>query len=248
MLCLEGTVDVISRSEWGGIPVQLSKMPVPQRDVFIHHTADYGPPEFTVEAESRYLRRIERFHTNNRGFIAIAYSFIVMPSGRAYEGRGWGKGGAHTRGHNRSAHAICVAGHYDKDRPTGQSLNTVGALINLGVHNGSISKGYLVRGHREVGNTSCPGDHLFDQLDRIEEAARAAGEPPPEGDMPILEFWKLEDDPTVWQVVNYHTKRPVHSQDELKALRFAMALRGYPESDRKVKVVPDWLLDGPAEV
>ena len=49
--------------------------------------------------------------------------------GKAYEGRGWGLEGAHTRGYNKEAVAICAIGNFEKEKPSQMLLQTIANLI-----------------------------------------------------------------------------------------------------------------------
>lgn len=43
----------------------------------------------------------------------IGYNFLVGEDGNVYEGRGWGKKGAHTKPYNGKSIGICVIGNYE---------------------------------------------------------------------------------------------------------------------------------------
>lgn len=42
----------------------------------------------------------------------IGYNFIVGEDGNVYEGRGWGKQGAHSKNFNNKSIGICIIGDY----------------------------------------------------------------------------------------------------------------------------------------
>lgn len=147
-------------------------MSVPQADVFVHHTADGGPPGgvgATRAQEAAYMRDVEAFHINSREMRAIAYSFVVMPSGRIYEGRGWGKDGGHTACCNTTSHAICFAGNFQSMKPTEAAIETARGLIVLGQNKGMVTASPRIRGHRDApgASTACPGNNLYARLDEI---------------------------------------------------------------------------------
>lgn len=48
--------------------------------------------------------------------------------------------------------------------PPQNMLDAVQALIAFGVQNGNIDPNYKLLGHRQVRNTECPGDALFDMI------------------------------------------------------------------------------------
>lgn len=167
-------MDVIKRAEWGGEPRRLTSMPTPQADIFVHHDAGAGPPggaRATIAAEDAYMRAVERYHVESRRFAAIAYSFLVFASGRVRVGRGWGKAGAHTYGHNTSSHGVCFVGNFQTARPTKAALRSARELIEQGIERGKVTRRPTIRGHRDVGaeggSTVCPGNHLYAKLDEL---------------------------------------------------------------------------------
>lgn len=141
-------------------------------DVFVHHTADHGPDKNTVDGEHAYLRHIESFHVQTRGYAAIGYSYIIMPSGRVYEGRGWNRKGAHTLDPKDADSdgklvenddiGICFAGTFTKKPPTRRARLAYRMLLRRLRHKGvRIDKTY---GHRHAFATSCPGDAIVKWL------------------------------------------------------------------------------------
>lgn len=44
------------------------------------------------------MRLIQNFHIESKDFDDIGYNFLVTGNGDVYEGRGWDKQGAHTKG------------------------------------------------------------------------------------------------------------------------------------------------------
>lgn len=147
-----------------------------QRGEIVAHTAAGGFPggthttaDDTFANEARLLRNIENFHVNDRGWDGIAYSFLVAPSGRAYEGRGWGQDGSHTETRNSSAYAICFLGHGDQQPATLQAWEGAKHIIRTGLAEGALTPGYIVTGHRDYSRKgkSCPGDLIYPHIGRL---------------------------------------------------------------------------------
>jgi len=145
-------------------------------DEFVHHTADAGPKngaKATVQQEIDYLRSIEAFHmAPGRGYRAIAYSYIIMPSGRVWEGRGFQIVGAHTLDpkdadkdgvlvENRDL-GVCFAGNFQTQQPTKRAILAHTALrARLKLKGVTIDHTYP---HRAAYATSCPGENLVKAL------------------------------------------------------------------------------------
>jgi hypothetical protein len=116
----------------------------------LHHTTG-------TYASAQTVRNIQAFHQGpTRKWADIAYSFLVAPDGTIFEGRGWGKQGAHAKGYNSSSIGIAYIGD-------GRTLPPVEALASIAWLSDEADRrfGTLRRvGHRDVGSTVCPGDAL----------------------------------------------------------------------------------------
>ena len=102
---------IILRGEWGatGGRGEDVSAKLPWGEVVAHTEAGPQRSPASYEVECGWIRAIENFHVNTRGWNGIAYSFLIAPSGRIFEGRGWGRSGAHTEGRNSTAAAFCFA-------------------------------------------------------------------------------------------------------------------------------------------
>lgn len=93
-----GDVQIISRSTWGAQApkTSLADLPNPKR-ITIHHTVLPTLPatasQATEEARMRQIQQGEM--TGSQNFSDIGYHYVIMPSGRIYEGRPNSKKGAH---------------------------------------------------------------------------------------------------------------------------------------------------------
>lgn len=52
-------------------------------------------------------------------------------------------------------------GDFTSHVPNDLAINAVKSLIDCGVKTGRITQNYVLKGHRDVGQTSCPGDKLY---------------------------------------------------------------------------------------
>ncbi|KAF7234407.1 hypothetical protein EG68_11856 [Paragonimus skrjabini miyazakii] len=161
-LCVLSTqaVQIVSRSGWGARAPSSKRQyingPIPY--VIIHHTTG---STCTGESCKRMVRGFQNYHMNTQKWSDIGYSFLVGNDGKVYEGRGWGVVGAHAKGMNSRSVGIAFIGDFTKIQPSSAAINSARELIEEGVKKGKISKNYRVRGHRDVGSTTCPGDRLY---------------------------------------------------------------------------------------
>lgn len=92
----------------------------------------------------------------------LSSSFVAGGDGNIYEGRGWNWQGAHTGGYNSQGYGVSFIGDYMSTLPSQSTVDRVRyQLANCAVGNGRLKSNYIVRGHRDMGSTSCPGDTLY---------------------------------------------------------------------------------------
>jgi len=143
-------MQIRGRHEWGAVPPGRPLTPLnPAKvtDVFIHHTTGAQQPEIQP-----WLRAIQRFHQETRGWNDIGYSYIVDRNGTVWEGRGQNVG-AHTKGYNSRAIGVAYLGDGDGELSEAAQRSFV-ALRDWLAGRYPIR---TVRCHGDVGKTACPG-------------------------------------------------------------------------------------------
>ncbi|XP_007955868.1 N-acetylmuramoyl-L-alanine amidase [Orycteropus afer afer] len=183
------------RCRWGAAPYrgQPTPLKLPLGFLYVHHTYIPAPPCTDFAQCAASMRSMQRFHQDTRGWDDIGYSFVVGSDGYVYEGRGWDRVGAHTRGYNSRGFGVAFVGNYTAELPTEAALRTMrDELPRCALRSGYLRPDYKVLGHRQLVKTECPGDALFNLLrtwprfasDVKPRAARRASwkprrEPPP---------------------------------------------------------------------
>ena len=122
--------------------------------IVVHHSAS---------KQSTTRDQIDRWH-KDRGWSGVGYHYVIESDGSIMMGRPFGKVGAHTKGNNGDSIGVCVVGNYEQiDSMTlGQHQSLVVLLHGLmGQFDLAVDDVY---GHRELGATACPGEHLFKWL------------------------------------------------------------------------------------
>ncbi len=153
-----------SRASWGARAPTCSSPTSPYRAV-IHHSD--SPTVDTVTPEAR-LRSIQAYHMDTRGYCDIAYNYLTSRDARVWTGRGATVLGGHTLGANPGNVANCYIGTYQVDQVTdAQMCNGAGLLAWLHTTYGIPLNRTAVKGHREYGQTDCPGNTLFARLDEM---------------------------------------------------------------------------------
>lgn len=117
--------------------------------------------------EAGVMRNVEGYHIRefyggnaSRGG-GTGYQFVVFQSGRAYEGRGWFRTGAHTVGRNSSSVSIAFAINGDERVPTDAAWETARRIAAEGVQVGALTADYTLSGHADYSGKSCPGKKVY---------------------------------------------------------------------------------------
>lgn len=170
----EFQLQTFDNSTWGLMPhAAWEAAPTPVSTLFLHHTVTANLPVTASVAEEKEQMRLLDSIAHGRGFNGISYCWVIFPSGRCYEGRGWGVIEAATEGHNTDSDSIVFAGNYMTRPLTDLQQDAVRALIDKAQRDGFLAKQLDVRPHRSSSQTSCPGDKITDGVvEAIEEDVR----------------------------------------------------------------------------
>ncbi|XP_072934738.1 peptidoglycan recognition protein 3-like [Epargyreus clarus] len=157
-------IPYVNRAGWHARPPkEVKRLTTPVPFVVIHHS--FKPPAcYNDEKCSQAMRIMQNYHMDERGWWDIGYNFGVGGNGKAYEGRGWTTIGAQALHFNTVSIGICLIGDWRLTLPPAEQLKTTQKLIALGVSLGYIRKDYKLIGHRQVRDTECPGDALFNEI------------------------------------------------------------------------------------
>lgn len=188
---------IIPRAEWGARYGRGSDVSgnLPWGEVVGHTEAVNRSPTSTPETEAQWVRGVERYHAQERGWTGIGYSFLIGPSGAIFEGRGWGRSGAHTESRNSTAAGVCFLGHGDNQPATESQWASAQWLIGEGIRLGKLKSNPKITGHRNYSlkGKSCPGDLIYPHLDRLRGVTSSSkptpskpSPPPPPKEDPIM--------------------------------------------------------------
>ncbi len=180
---------IYSRAQWGANE-RLRDQSRPSYGTvkagFIHHTVNANG--YSSAQVPALLRGIYAYHTQSRGWRDIGYNFLVDRFGRIWEGRYGGVGspvvGAHTLGYNEVSFAMSAIGNFDIAAPPQAVLAAYARLFawKLSLYNiaANAPRVYVknrwlpaINGHRDVGQTACPGRYLYAKLPYVRTAARS---------------------------------------------------------------------------
>ncbi|MCY6356183.1 peptidoglycan recognition protein family protein [Clostridium sp. ZS2-4] len=97
---------------------------------------------------------IHNFHKNEKGWSCIGYHFFITKEGKIYRGRPEKAIGAHCLHHNSNTLGICVQGNYMVETMPKAQEAAVIALCKYLCSKYTINS---IKGHKELGDTDCPG-------------------------------------------------------------------------------------------
>ena len=193
--------EIISRAQWGAdesIRTEAPSYGPTPRVGFVHHTASSN--DYSADQAAAMVRGIYAYHVRSNGWSDIGYNVLVDRFGRAYEGRAGGLDrfvvGAHTGGFNRESFGVSLLGDFSTVPPSARTLDTLTDVLawKLGqayaepngkavlTSSGGGTSRYaagstavfdVVSGHRDAGQTSCPGATTYARMGQIREQVSA---------------------------------------------------------------------------
>jgi N-acetylmuramoyl-L-alanine amidase len=164
-------IEIVSRAEWKAAPPTkpfLSQGIVD--NFFLHHSVT---PDIGNEKEE--MRRIDLSHKAS-GARAIDYGFCLGRTGTFYEGRGWfvqdgatatGFGAEPDGNYYGREVTVCLLGNYENLKLSDEIKDLLREFIAMAVDLKALKKNPVIRGHRDVRATACPGQNAYDRLDDI---------------------------------------------------------------------------------
>jgi uncharacterized protein YgiM (DUF1202 family) len=176
---------IISREEWGATrayggadkgTIDWTPSYKTVRHVIIHHSETPSFRDPLVE-----IRSIHYYHAVTRGWGDIGYNYLVDFMGNVYEGRAGGENvvGGHAFQYANGSAGVCTMGSFTRRTATPEAIAgltwiTAWAARNLDplARNDFHETPNLptVCGHRDVVNSTCPGDGLYADLPTIRGA------------------------------------------------------------------------------
>lgn len=161
----------IARKEWGaryGFGTATAGL---LELVMIHHTAGPDlPTDADLAREKLAVAGIETQHVRDNGWNGIAYNWLIFPSGRVYEGRGWRQQGAHCKGQNHRSVGIAFVMNSEAKEPTAEAMEACRQLLAMGVLGNHLAPEFAIKGHRDFDATKCPGAKLYARLSELGNA------------------------------------------------------------------------------
>jgi len=170
-----------TRADWGAESFIGSTSPLGDpyiNNITFHHAAGFGAENLNEGLAQ--VKAIQDFHQNGRGWSDIGYHFVVDEAGNLFQGRPYRDAnatfesipplarGAHAGGANTGNIGVCLLGCYHPAETAYSCLDSISpaTLDSLTTVFAFLAENYTVEtknltGHRDWGNTSCPGDNNY---------------------------------------------------------------------------------------
>ncbi|MFW5828630.1 MAG: N-acetylmuramoyl-L-alanine amidase, partial [Planctomycetota bacterium] len=159
---------LIRRTEWTKQGLRANHRAMgPVHRLTVHHTSEHGRMARMNDID--VVRSIDNYHRNERKWAAIGYHYLIGRDGRVYEGRPTDVQGAHTRGNNRNNVGISMIGDFNRKLPNQAQLVTLTTLLEQQRKRYNLPK-RLIFGHRDLSPSVCPGQQLYDWLQRYKRS------------------------------------------------------------------------------
>lgn len=159
----------------------------------VHHTA--GSNNYSASQVPGIIRSMQAYHMDANRWSDLGYNFIVDKFGGVWEGRAGGTSsavvGAHAQGFNTGSVGVSVIGEYTGVNASQQALEGVSKVVGYRLQEYGVNPQHRVNfvsggsnkfptgrvvnlptviGHRDVGQTECPG-RIYNNLGSIRKRA-----------------------------------------------------------------------------
>ncbi|KAB2340895.1 N-acetylmuramoyl-L-alanine amidase [Actinomadura rudentiformis] len=175
---------VYTREEWGARrarkPTKIVER-MPDR-IVVHHTATPNTTNYSLEHAYRLSRDIQRFHMRHRGWNDTGQHLTISRGGHVMEGRdsslsailaGRHAIGAQARRHNDHTIGIENEGNYKKAPVPELLWSSLVTVCTWLCAEYQLDPDRAIVGHRDLGDTECPGDALYSRLPELRKSVSA---------------------------------------------------------------------------
>ncbi|XP_069701762.1 peptidoglycan recognition protein-like isoform X2 [Periplaneta americana] len=137
--------------------------------VVISHTntgtcSSYNDCVFIVRIlQRRQMTTQTAFHYN----ADIVYNFVVGGDGNVYEGRGWDVANEHAGFLQQCSIEVSVIGNFSTDVPNDETMESLQALVQLGVTLGKIDVDFRIVALNQTMETESPGKNLYHEISKL---------------------------------------------------------------------------------
>ncbi len=189
---------IYDRTDWGApaTPGGAQRDPARVVGMTVHHTTGNT---LGNDDTVRWWHNIWRWHTGRNPsspltWSDIGYAYGIDRFGNLFVGRGRYRQLAHARGYNTTWLGVAYLGSGIQGHVTIDAKQTFVGLRNWLRDGGGMDNMSRLNGHRDIGSTACPGDHLYQWVSDGMPTPDTVGGGlmlPRQGDTgEVVEFWQ----------------------------------------------------------
>jgi N-acetylmuramoyl-L-alanine amidase len=160
-----------SVADWGGEATAAPAVAQPLTRLTVHHQGERWTAGSDVPA---YLRRLQTWSRQARGWVDIPYHYIVSPDGQVYAARPVTIAGDTNTDYNPRGHLlVMLLGNFEVQEPTPEQWrSTVQLMAQLLIQHRIDAS--AIGAHRHfASNTVCPGANFYKRFDELRAAVAA---------------------------------------------------------------------------
>ena len=164
-----GILRIVSVSEWGGQVVAPASPPQTLHRLTVHHQGEVWRAGGDVPA---YLRRLQKWSQEARGWADIPYHFIVAPDGAVYAARPVSMAGDTNTDYDPSGHLlVMLLGNFEVQTPTAAQWQSTVEVMAQGIARHGLQRAAIGTHRQHATQTVCPGANLEARFDALREEA-----------------------------------------------------------------------------
>lgn len=188
-------MNIITRAGWDARTPKTTPTPTTASEAFLHHSVGSGSRDWDNDGDlgDDYMRTMQNFHMDTRGWNDIAYNHAIDPDGlEVYEGRGWGVRPGAQKSHNTGTWSVVVMGDFRSRTVSSLLVSRIAELVTEGITLGHLPPDITLQGHKDAPNqsTTCPGTNLYTALSAINDQIGTTTMFSTQGSTgPVQEYW-----------------------------------------------------------
>ena len=133
--------------------------------IIVHHTGNAKDVDMSA-------RDVHLLHKYDFGWAGGGYHYVIRKDGRIEATRPENLVGAHAYSNNGDSIGIALAGNFNLGYPTDYQMKS---LIALSLYLAdkyalNLTQTGVLQGHRDVNDTACPGNNLYNMLDYVRDS------------------------------------------------------------------------------
>ena len=150
----------VAVADWGGTPADPNKA---RRHTITHITLHHQGEPFKAGTDPRqYLRKLQAWSRNTKGWLDIPYHYVIDLEGKTYAGRDIAYAGDTNTGYDPSGHALIeVVGNFEEVEPNRQQLDAVVAVMAMLAKKYGVPVEHIASHRDHADKTVCPGANLY---------------------------------------------------------------------------------------